>query len=62
MDINPKSARKPIKVVYQYALPPGLDVSDGRPRQPDGSADLNLVQAKPLSMQPHQSPEPRIEF
>jgi hypothetical protein len=61
MDINLKCARKPIKVMYRYALSPGLDVGNRRPRQPDGLADLGLVQAKPLSMLPHKLAESRIE-
>ena len=62
MDIDPKRPRKSVKVVYRYALPPGLDIGDRRPRQPDSSADLGLVKVEPLSMLPDVLPETRIEF
>ena len=61
MDINPKCARKPVKMVYRYALPACLDVSNRRPRQSDGRANLSLVQAKSLSMLPHELPEAPIK-
>ncbi len=62
MHIDTQSMREAVKVMERDALAPGLDVGYRRSRQPDGLANLRLVQTEPLSMSPHKLSELRIEF